>query len=300
MKSSGEILKDKRVQLGFSTDQIAIKLKIQEKYIIALEEGDNSIFDSRVIARGFLKKYCRILGLNEEKIEAFWRRDFNLKTDNKPIEKSFLERIYVTPRVVLVSIFGLFVFTIILFTAYQYFLLKTPPKLIVSQPNEAKIIENDYVIIIGSIDSKNELYLNNKKINVGDDGKFTEKVYIQKGFNKLSFKAISPFGVETSKILSVYANYPESEKKDETKSNTLFVKSKGTEPTFVEVKDGGKELFSGYLMPNIQKEFKGNSMFFYTDASENIEIKYNDKPVEIKEAGIFTKEFSLEQEKQQE
>lgn len=291
MKSVPEILKKRREELGLSVEEISQKIKIHKKYLVALEDNDSKVFDSKVIARGFLIKYCRYLGLNDQKIVAFWRRDFDLQIQKKPKKIDLLDKLYFSPRFFLILGFLFTVFVIVSFSFFQYFQLKKPPKININEPVDGLSVKNDNVVLKGSVSKNAELFLNNKKINITSDGEFTEKIYLTKGFNKLLVKAVSPYGIEVDKIITVYADIEVAALS--AKSNELYVKSIGLNPTFIEVKDLDKQIFSGYLMPGVEKTFSGENLFFYTDTVENVSIKYNGVTVDTKEkeAGIFTKNF---------
>ena len=298
MQSTSEILKKRRTELGLSIEEVSSKLKIQKKYIYALEEGDSSVYDSMVIARGFLIKYCRLLGIDSDKTVAFWRRDFNIKSEKKPREKNFFDKFYFTPRVFMFLIFFLFTFFIILFSSYQYYIVKKPPSLKIYEPKDGLNTDLSYVVIKGKASNNADVFLNNKKLKLSDSGDFSEKVYLVGGFNKFFIKAVSPYGTEQNKILSVYAPNIVSESSSNN-LNKLTVIARGSIPTFVEIKDTDRQVFSGYLMPGVEKIFEGNNLFIYTDSIENLDIFFNGEKVEIKdkEGGIYTKNFNTEKEK---
>lgn len=64
MKEIGEILRQARVARGLSLHDVQSDLKIRERYLVALEEGDPSPFPALVYLRGFLRSYATYLGLD--------------------------------------------------------------------------------------------------------------------------------------------------------------------------------------------------------------------------------------------
>lgn len=298
MQSTSEILQKKRKELGLSIEEVSSKLKIQKKYLQALENGDSSVYDSMVIARGFLIKYCKFLGIDVDKTVAFWRRDFNIKKETKPKEKYFFDNFYFTPRIFLFLIFSIFTICIILFSVYQYYIVKRVPELIILEPKDGINTDLDYVVVKGKVSSNADVFLNNEKLKISDSGDFSEKLYLTSGFNKFFIKAVSPYGTEKNQILSVYSNNIVSETVTNTLSK-LVIRAIGVSPTFVEIKEEDKQIFSGYLMPGVEKVFEGNKLFIYTDSVENLDLLFNNEKVEIedKEGGIFTKNFNTKEEK---
>lgn len=66
MKEMGKILKEKRENLGLDLSKVHRATKIQEKYISAIEEGDNTVFLAEIYYKSFVKSYSKFLGLNGE------------------------------------------------------------------------------------------------------------------------------------------------------------------------------------------------------------------------------------------
>lgn len=59
MENIGKALKEKRIALGMSVDDISVKTRLTPKHIKALEEGDISFFqDDLSYLRFFIKSYC--------------------------------------------------------------------------------------------------------------------------------------------------------------------------------------------------------------------------------------------------
>ncbi|MGE5415291.1 MAG: helix-turn-helix domain-containing protein [Acidobacteriota bacterium] len=68
MDSFGEVFRARREELGFTLDAIEEETKIRKYYINALEETNLSQLPAKVYAVGFVRRYARILGLNEEEM----------------------------------------------------------------------------------------------------------------------------------------------------------------------------------------------------------------------------------------
>ena len=63
---TGKKLKERRVEMGFSTDQMADKLFINKDYLTAIENGDYAIFPSESFAKAYFKKYINFLKIDTE------------------------------------------------------------------------------------------------------------------------------------------------------------------------------------------------------------------------------------------
>lgn len=62
--SEGQTLKITRQEQDLSLEEASLKTFIKERYLRALEEGDDGVFPSRVQQRGFLRSYAEMLGLD--------------------------------------------------------------------------------------------------------------------------------------------------------------------------------------------------------------------------------------------
>ena len=62
----GKKFSQRRLELGYSIDQISKKLFINKNYLIAIEKGDYSIFPSKAFAKAYFKKYDAYLGINSD------------------------------------------------------------------------------------------------------------------------------------------------------------------------------------------------------------------------------------------
>lgn len=64
LRELGARIRAKREELGMSLEQVSDRTKIRSKYLIAVEEGDDSISPGKTYFRAFLKTYASFLGLD--------------------------------------------------------------------------------------------------------------------------------------------------------------------------------------------------------------------------------------------
>lgn len=70
MESLGQLLRDARVHQGLGLDDVERATHIRTKHLAALEAGDLQALPSPVQARGFLRNYARLLGLDADELGA--------------------------------------------------------------------------------------------------------------------------------------------------------------------------------------------------------------------------------------
>ena len=95
MTTVGEILQKERIDKGIALLDIEKQIKVREKYLRAIEENNWDFFSSKIYITGILKNYSRLLGLDEKKVLAFFRRDYEKKDEVKFKRK--VSQQYLTP-----------------------------------------------------------------------------------------------------------------------------------------------------------------------------------------------------------
>ncbi len=293
MKTAGFFLKNKRKKLNLELQDISKKLKIDIKYLKALEEDNYKIFDSKVIARGFLIKYAKVLGLDVNKLEAFWRRDFKIEQAKNPFKKRRIT--YLSHNTILISILSSIIILTIVIGYLRYFTFKKPPNITIVTPKNESQVTKSIIYLEGKTSPEADLYLNNSPIQTDEKGNFRENIYLSPGVNNLIITAVNQLGIQTKKSITVYNKEPIQERKlDQKGKNELSIMHIATQPTFVEVKDDNKTLFSGYFIAKTQKKFYGNTLSLFTDKVNNLEIYFNNKQVDTsKREGEFFKKFEI-------
>ena len=69
MKEIGEYLKNRRLELGISLDEAEQYLKIRKKYLVGIEEGNESILPGRTYFIGYLRNYANYLEADQEYVD---------------------------------------------------------------------------------------------------------------------------------------------------------------------------------------------------------------------------------------
>lgn len=166
------ILKNARLEKELDIADIAKKIKVPQKYLVALESEDAPNFPQEPYCSLIIKDYANFLGLNGDRLLSFFRRDF----DNRRHAKSPpSHRLLVTPQFT----FSLIVAVIIvIFSTYlisEYFKFNRPPNLDVHWPSS---VTSEYVDISGTTDPEATVRVNQDLVIVSPDGSFSKKVKI--------------------------------------------------------------------------------------------------------------------------
>lgn len=198
-----------------SLTEIEERTNIRKKYLVALENGDYSIFPGKVYALGFCKKYSEVLGIDFKKTAQMFESEFALREDKEVFFQDRIGTAFIsfTPKTIMI-ILGLVLASLLVgYLYYQMSLISAPPKLDIVEPKEEVVINISRLKIIGTTDTDANLKINNQAINLDETGKFSESVDLIDGLNEIEVVATNRFDKKTTKIIKVL-------KKNETPETT--------------------------------------------------------------------------------
>lgn len=70
LREIGTMLREERERQGLSLDTVSDKTKISRSCLAAIEEGNDNLLPHPVYAKGFIKNYARLLGVDHEEFTA--------------------------------------------------------------------------------------------------------------------------------------------------------------------------------------------------------------------------------------
>lgn len=185
MLSVGTILKKEREKKGLLLIDIEKQIKVREKYLKAIEEEDWNFFSSRIYIIGILKNYSRLLSLDEKKILAFFRRDYERKEEVKFKRK--VTSAYLTSETKKFLKLGLVILSVF-FIGYFIYQLKiyfSPPSFVLLTPKVKNFTIEKSVKISGKTDRDTAIVITGERIYQNKEGIFTYDYSLNEGENKL-------------------------------------------------------------------------------------------------------------------
>lgn len=81
LEEMGALLRQERERQGIPLEKIAGDIKISKKYLVALEEGRKEGLPHPVYAKGFIKNYARILGLDPQEMANILAQHYDVDDD---------------------------------------------------------------------------------------------------------------------------------------------------------------------------------------------------------------------------
>lgn len=197
MKTVGQILSEKRQELGLSLMDVEKETKIRQKYLEAIEKNEFAQISETVSAEGFVRNYAQVLGLPTEKVLAIFRRDFDTKAKAEILPKGINPqnnpKFYWTPKLTAGLIIVLLLFLGVFLGLRQYLSFSGAPPLEVFSPVEGQSIKG-IVEVAGRTDKDATVRIDGVPILVSEDGSFKEETVLPKGENVILIEATSRQG----------------------------------------------------------------------------------------------------------
>ncbi len=193
-----EILRKARLEKGVELASASKDLRIQMRFLKALEDGDWNQFDGPAHVRGFLRNYADYLGLNVGEVLAFWRREYDAEEKSAgtpaPPQPLKLPRVIFTPSLLLTLFSTLFICLFLGYVIWQYQSFAGPPKLVVSNPASDLTTAEVKIEVWGKADKEAVLTINGQRVLLAEDGTFSTLISLSEGLNVLNFAAANKLG----------------------------------------------------------------------------------------------------------
>lgn len=298
MKTAGEILKEARLKKGLSYSDVEEATKIRKGILRDLEEGNWSGLPPTYV-KGLLKNYGEAVGLDEKRVLAFFRREFDEKKapspPNKPVERN-KRFIRVTPALITSFLISLVTAGIIFYLFVQYQSFTAAPKLEIVEPADNTKISSLEINVIGQSWSDATVKINGEKIQVSPGGAFSVLVGLKEGVNLLTITSENRFGkirsVKRTVAVEKAAVSLGADTIEKTLNLDLEIVKKSTQ---MRIEVDGKEVFSGLMLLGSKKIFvaRGKIKIWVEDAVSAKIIIDGEELVLGKEGESVEKEFIL-------
>lgn len=203
MKTVGELLQKARIAKGYSLEFVEAQTKIRAKFLAALEANEFHRLPTPAIVRGFVLNYAEFLGLENQTILAFLRREMTdvpkssllLKRSTMYGRRSLFQLTQTKFLLILASsLIGIF----FLYLGLQYRQITQPPTLSVDSPKEGLVSSEKKIEVIGKTDPDATVVVNNVSVLVRSDGRFYDVFVLEVGVNRITVVATSRFGKITT------------------------------------------------------------------------------------------------------
>lgn len=178
MSTIGRLLQEEREKRGLTLLDVEKATKIRKKQLSSIEKGIWSGFSSRTYIQGIIKLYGNFLGLPEEKLLAFFRREYE-KKDN-PRFKQKIETHHYTPITtkvffVLMALAG---FIFLSYFGYQIKVYLSPPTVTILSPQTLTIKRQSKFELVGQTEKDSSVQINGRDVYLDGQNQFSTMISI--------------------------------------------------------------------------------------------------------------------------
>ncbi len=182
----GERLRRVRNDAGIDIEVVAEDLRIRPEYIKAIEESNYTALPGSVFVKNYVRKYAVYLKLGKHYTEQLLREELAVYEANPDIPTTTSHLAKQPLQVRMVVILLAVIFGIVAVGSYVSFAVANiiqPPELYLDPIPEQLHIDDRKVTISGETISEATVQINDKSIDVTEDGAFSEDVLLQEGIN---------------------------------------------------------------------------------------------------------------------
>lgn len=197
MLTVGEILKQQREKRQIPLDQVEKGIRVREKYLKAIESGQWNFFSSKIYIAGIIKNYAKFLGLDQNKVLAFFRREYE-QQENLGFKRKISSQ-YLTPETKKFVILALVIVFIGFFAYFGYQLRAylSPPKVSIISPKTDRFINESRLKIIGQTEKEAVVTIFDERVYQNKEGIFEYLLPLKSGKNTLIIEIIGANGKKT-------------------------------------------------------------------------------------------------------
>lgn len=210
LPSFGEKLKKAREEAGLTKEKVAQLLNLPIKYLNYFEAGEIEKLPVGVYAKGFLRKYAKLLEVDEVIFISEYEKETRIIEHLKGRAHQSLptlpsHKLVITPKT-LGWIAGLIIiFLVAGYFFYQIHFLLSPPDLIIFEPADSDFaVSNSLILFKGKTEPGVKLTINGQPAYIDKDGNFQQEINLAQGLNIIKVEAVNRFGksrAETKRIV---------------------------------------------------------------------------------------------------
>lgn len=210
MRTVGEVLKEAREQKLLTLEDVEKHTKIRQELLKALEENAFDRLPPPTFVQGFIKNYAKYLNLEEHKMLALFRRDYESRRHPPDVMESLLkpvERrrpIRLTTSKILSAVIAIIILVFFVYLWFEYRQFTGNPELTIRSPQNEQTVDSTSVLIEGHTDPESKVTVNDGEIGVDENGNFKEEVKLSSSRNQVIITSTNKFGRKTTQQFTVF------------------------------------------------------------------------------------------------
>lgn len=110
---------------------------------------------------------------------------------------------HATKKLINIIIFSTIIVAILGYTGYEIQKIVFGPKIIIESPINGISVSDSLITIKGTVKNTKDLFLNDRKIFIDEEGDFEEQLLLSYGYNMILIKAVDKFEREEKKYMEI-------------------------------------------------------------------------------------------------
>lgn len=196
-KQVGELLQAEREAKGISLEQIEKVTHVRKRHLRAIEQNNWTIFSSKAYVLGIVRAYGEYLHMDIQKLEAFFRRDYERKDATRFNRRTAPKQYAPLSRRVIFVIGGVVAGLFILYFGYQVRLYTRPPELAIIAPKSDVIDRVASFMLVGRVEEDSTVTVNGHAVVPDDQHIFRVKIPLLKSSETVKIEVIGANGRKT-------------------------------------------------------------------------------------------------------
>lgn len=191
----GDRLRHLRLEAGTSLADLARRVQVAEKYLLAIEETRYADLPGLVYARQFIRRYAEALETDVDAAMKLFETEYPIVAGTAPPKRPLISPRARTEfpwarRHVRFIIAAIIVFAVAVYLGLQAVHNFLPPSLVVTDPARDFSTMVTTITVAGSTDPEASVTINDQDVQITTSGSFSESVDLHPGLNTLKISAI--------------------------------------------------------------------------------------------------------------
>lgn len=198
MLTTGEILKEEREKRNLTLADIEKTTRIRKKNLEAIEKNDWENFSSKTYILGIIKSYGKFLHLDEEKLAAFFRREYEKKEEVRFKQKISKSHLTSETKKMFQRMIAFILLAFFLYFGYQLKIYFSPPKVEIISPKVTVFKREEKITLIGKTEKEAMITVNGERVYQNKDNVFSVTVPLSQSKNEVIIEVIGANGRKTT------------------------------------------------------------------------------------------------------
>ncbi len=211
-KTVAELLREERLKLEMTHEQIADKAQVSLTHLKNLENGKYELLPGEIYAKQFIKNLAQYYRLSTDALITMYNKErgfHQLLIEPKNLTEKKHLFLWLTPYFIKKFIIGFVSLCLLTYIFWEITAIYRPPQLDIISPKTEQTTDQVFIDIVGLTPKNTNVTINGQAVIINNDGSFKETVNLADGLNKFIITAKrehSRTAVKTITILKTNSN----------------------------------------------------------------------------------------------